>query len=162
MLILKVSKHTDRVQQPRQWAVMGSGTGNHLWRNNTLTRIFTPGILPNIVPSPSGSAQDLHRLFAGVFFGEIYKTRNHQPNRWVSKLKGHTEELAKQNTFNNLDPYDDDDTAVFLLEVMLRMKSPGQPTTRMAPLLQQVTTLTVHYSLEGPSKYWAIRSWLIT
>ena len=26
---------------------------------------------------------------------------------------GHTEELAKQNTFNNLDPYNDDD-AVFL------------------------------------------------
>ena len=33
---------------------------------------------------------------------------------------GHTEELAKQNTFNNLDPYDDDDTAVFLLEVTLK------------------------------------------
>ena len=33
---------------------------------------------------------------------------------------GHTEELAKQNTFNNLDPYDDDVAAVFLLEVMLK------------------------------------------
>ena len=28
--------------------------------------------------------------------------------------------MAKQNTFNNLDPYDDDDTAVFLLEVTLK------------------------------------------
>ena len=59
---------------------------------------------------------------------------------------GHTEELAKQNTFNNLDPYDDDDTAVFLLEVTLRTKSPGQPTTRMAPFFQQVTTLKMLFT----------------
>ena len=30
---------------------------------------------------------------------------------------GHTEELAKQNTFNTLDPFVLDDGAVFLLEV---------------------------------------------
>ena len=44
---------------------------------------------------------------------------NHQPNRWVSKLKGHTEELAKQNTFTTSTPVQDD-AAVFLLEVTLK------------------------------------------
>ena len=65
---------------------------------------------------------------------------------------GHTEELAKQNTFNNLDPYDDDDTAVFLLEVTLKDKVTRAAHNKNGSLHQQVTTLTVHYSLEGPSK----------
>ena len=58
--------------------------------------------------------------------------------------------MNKNHTLNTLDPYDDD-TAVFLLEVTLRTKSPGQPTKRMASLFQQETTLRC-YSLEGPSK----------
>ena len=92
---------------------MGSGTGITSGEITYLARIFTPGILPNIVSSPSGSAQDLHRLFAGVFFGEICKTRTTSRIDGCLNLVGHTEELAKQNTFNNLDPYDDDD-AIFL------------------------------------------------
>ena len=39
-----------------------------------------------------------------------------------------------------------DDAAVFLLEVTLRKKSPGQPTTRMAPFFQQVTTLKMLFT----------------
>ena len=132
MLIFKVSKlRTNRVQQPRQWAVMGSGTGNHLWRNNTLTRIFTPGILPYIVPSPSGSAQNLHRLFCWGFLRGDLQNPNHQPNRWVS--------LTTSTPVH-------DNAAVFLLEVTLRTKSPGQPTTRMAPFFQQVTTLKMLFT----------------
>ena len=87
------------------------------WRENAYKWFLSPRVLPNRTPSPPGSDPKPPQTVAGVFFGEVYKTRTTSRIDGRLNLVGHTEELAKQHTLNTLDPYVLDDNAVFLLEV---------------------------------------------
>ena len=76
-----------------------------------LNGIFTPGILPNRVPSPPDLPKPPQAVCWGLLRGNI-QNPNHQPNRWASALGGSLKELNKNHTLNTLDPYDNDDAVL--------------------------------------------------